>query len=56
MKANPLFAPLHFANINRMQVGLFRELLLAHLDGLAILANGFYALPPLGMDKEQTKT
>jgi hypothetical protein len=41
MKANPLFATLHFADINRMQIRFFRQFFLTQLGRFAILANGF---------------
>ena len=30
MKADPLLSPFHFADINRVQVGFFRQYFLAH--------------------------
>lgn len=40
MKADPLFSPLDLADINRMQVGLFRQFFLAQSRRVAALANG----------------
>ena len=41
MKADPLLAPFDLSNVNRVQAGFFRQLLLAHTGGGAVPANGF---------------
>ncbi len=40
VKAYPLLSPFNFAYINRMQVGLFRQLFLTHADLVAVSPNG----------------
>jgi len=39
MQTNPLFAPLDFADINRMEVGLLRQFLLAQAGLDALVAD-----------------
>jgi hypothetical protein len=41
MKANPLFASLDFAHIDRVQVGFLRQFFLAHAGLGAVLADCF---------------
>ena len=40
MQANPLLAAFHFPYINRMQIGLFGQSLLAHSGLFSAIANG----------------
>ena len=40
VKADPLLSPFNFANINRMQISLFRQLFLTHSNLVAVFPNG----------------
>jgi hypothetical protein len=40
VQANPLLSAFDFADINRMQVGFFRQFFLAHADMLPAIPNG----------------
>ena len=40
MKADPLFTPFNLANINRVQVSLFRQFFLTQSRSVAALADG----------------
>ena len=40
VQANPLFSAFNFADINRMQTGLFSQFFLTHASLFAIFTNG----------------